>query len=220
MHNNLITLSQGPHHIAVFKPHNMAVIGGPGVPRPTLLDLVREKFGKSVYPVHRLDRVTSGITIFARSIFAKHALDNAFKKRLVHKTYWAIVEGKPEFNKISVDKKLKRVDEPAKKSGPVAHQTISEHGESALTHFRVLKKISDLYWLIEAMPVTGRMHQIRTHLQYLNLPIVGDKLYGATTSCAPQTIALCAVELNIPLPKGGRITIDARDLFDVKNYLK
>ncbi len=219
MHTNLIILSQGPHHIAVFKPHNMAVIGGPGVPRPTLLDLVRERFGKSVYPVHRLDRVTAGITVFARSVFAKHALDNAFKKRLVHKTYWAIVEGKPNFTKISVDKKLKRIDEPNKKSGPVAHQTISEQGESALTHFRVLKKIDDSHWLMEALPVSGRMHQIRAHLQYLGLPIVGDKLYGATTTCAPQTIALCAVELNLPLPKGGRVTIDARHLFEYKVYL-
>ncbi|OPZ24270.1 MAG: Ribosomal large subunit pseudouridine synthase A [bacterium ADurb.BinA186] len=219
MHPKLVIVSQGPHHIAVFKPHNMAVVGGPGVPRPTLLDQVREHFGKSVFPVHRLDRVTAGITLFARSMFAKHALDNAFKKRLVHKTYWAIVEGKPNFTKISVDKKLKRVDNPSKKTGPMAHQTISEQGESALTHFRVLKQIGD-YWLIEALPVSGRMHQIRAHLQFLGLSIVGDKLYGATTSCAPHTIALCAVHLSFPLPKGGIVNIDARHLFDHKTYIK
>src|SRR5580704_9950321 len=102
--NNLIILSQGPHHVAVFKPHNIAVVGGRGVPRPTLLDLVREKFGASIYPVHRLDRVTSGITVFARSIFAKHAIDNAFKKRLVNKTYYALAEGVANFKTITVDK--------------------------------------------------------------------------------------------------------------------
>ncbi len=219
MHPKLVILSQGPHHIAVFKPHNMAVVGGPGVPRPTLLDLVREQCGKSIHPVHRLDRVTAGITLFARSIFAKHALDNAFKKRLVHKTYWAIVEGTPNFTKISVDKKLKRVDIPSKKTGPMAYQTISEQGESALTHFRVVQQISD-FWLIEAQPVSGRMHQIRAHLQFLGLPIIGDKLYGATTLLAPHTIALCAVQLSFPLPKGGIVDIDARHLFDQKTYIK
>ncbi|MCA9508625.1 MAG: RluA family pseudouridine synthase [Myxococcales bacterium] len=220
MQTKLIVLQQGPHHVAVFKPHNIAVVGGPGVVRPTLLDLVRDRFGKSIYAVHRLDRVTSGITLFARSIFAKHALENAFKKRLVHKTYWAIVEGKPEFKKITVDKKLKRFDAKGKKTRPMAFQTISDEGESALTHFNVLKQINEKFCLIEAQPITGRTHQIRVHLQYLGHPIVGDKLYGATSLCAPHTIALCAVGLDFPLPKGKKESIDARKLFEIKNYIE
>lgn len=215
---SLIVLSQGPHHVAVFKPHNMAVIGGQGVPRPTLLDLVRQKFGQSIYPVHRLDRVTSGITIFARSIFAKHAMDNAFKKRLVNKVYYAICEGKPDFKTKVVNLALKKVDLD-KKTGPRAQQTIDEKGESATTNVKVLQLLGD-YCLIEAKPISGRLHQIRAHLAHLGLPIVGDKLYGAKTLCPPHTIALSAVFLSLPLPKGGRIEIDAKKFFDAKIYLK
>lgn len=219
MQHKLIILSEGPHHIAVFKPHNMAVVGGPGVIRPTLLDLMRERFGKNIFAVHRLDRVTAGITIFARSIFAKHALENAFKKRLVHKTYWAIVEGTPNFKKISVDKKLQRVDKAPKKSGPLAHQSLSEEGERALTHFQVIKKLKEGCWLIEAIPVTGRLHQIRAHLQFLGLAILGDKQYGAKTLYKEKKIALCAVGLTLPAPKGAKIVVDAKKLFAIDGYL-
>lgn len=219
MESKLIVLSQGPHHVAVFKPHNISVVGGPGVVRPTLLDLVRKIFGHSIFPVHRLDRGTSGITIFARSQFAKHALENAFKKRLVNKTYYAICEGQPNFTKISVDKALKRVDR-GKKSGPVAKQTIDDAGEKALTHFTFVKKLNDNFALVEAQPVSGRMHQIRAHLSYLGFPIVGDKLYGATSMCGPHTIALCAVAISLPLPKGERLELNAREFFDPKKYIQ
>lgn len=219
MESKLVVLSQGPHHVAVFKPHNIFSVGGPGVPRPTLLDLVRKIFGPSIFPVHRLDRVTAGVTIFARSIFAKHAMDNAFKKRLVKKIYYAVCEGNPHFTKLTVDEPLKKFDLNPKKSGPLAKQTIDRQGEQAVTHLRVLQKFGPDFCLIEANPISGRMHQIRCHLAHIGLPIVGDKLYGARSTCGNQTIGLCAVLLSMPLPKGERLDVDARDFFDTKIYL-
>lgn len=213
---NIVVLSEGPYHIALFKPHNMATVGGRGVVRPTLLDLARLKYGKNVFPVHRLDRVTSGVCIFARSIFAKHALDNAFKRRLVKKIYYAVCEGHPSFKNITVTKKLLKVDSSEKK-GPMKRQTIDEKGQEAITKFSFLKQLGP-FCLIEAEPLTGRLHQIRTHLKELGLPIVGDKLYGASSILAPHTIALCAVKLSFPLPKGGKITIDATKYFDPHAY--
>lgn len=218
MESKLIVLSQGPHHIAVFKLHNIAVVGGRGVVRPTLLDLVRKMFGKSVFPVHRLDRVTSGITIFARSQFAKLALENAFKKRLVNKTYFALCEGKANFHKLTVDFPLRKIDLNQKKSGPIAKQIVDEKGEKALTHLSLIKQLDTYAW-VEAKPVTGRMHQIRAHLGHIHLPIVGDKLYGAKSTTAPHTIALCAVALSLPLPKGARLDLDVRELFDPNSYV-
>lgn len=219
MEKKLIVLSQGPHHVAVFKPHNMFAVGGPGAVKPTLLDLVRKIFGKSIYPVHRLDRVTSGITIFARSIFAKHAMDNAFKKRLVKKTYYAVCEGVAQFQKTTVDQPLKKIDLHLKKGGPLAKQTVDAKGEASITHVKKIKQLAPQFCLLEAQPISGRMHQIRCHLAYIGLPIVGDTLYGAHTKCGIQTIALCAVGLSLPLPKGERLVIDARDLFEPSNYI-
>jgi 23S rRNA-/tRNA-specific pseudouridylate synthase len=63
------------------------------------------------------------------------------------------------------------------------------------------------------------MHQLRVHLSHIGLPIVGDKLYGATTKCPPHTIALVSVGISLPLPKGSRLDLDVRNLFDVDNYL-
>lgn len=213
-------LEQGPHHIAVFKPHNLAVVGGFGVPRPTLLDLMRQRFGPQIFAVHRLDRVTAGITLFARSNFAKHALENAFKKRLVKKTYWAIVSQKPEWQKITVDKKLKS-QSTGKKSGSPKIQICStdNSGESALTHFKFIKHLKGDFYLIEAQPISGRMHQIRAHLAYLNLPIVGDALYGSPIKLGKNIIALCAVGLSLPAPKGKAIKLEAVNLFNYNSYI-
>lgn len=214
----LIVLSEGPHHIALFKPHNMATVGGRGVVRPTLLDLARKRFGQNIFPVHRLDRATSGITVFARSLFAKHALDNAFKKRLVKKIYYALSEGVANFKKTSVSLSLLKIDTKSKK-GPEKRSSADISGEKAITNFRFIKQYGN-FSLIEAQPLSGRMHQIRAHLAYLGLPIVGDKLYGSTTKLPPHTIALCAVKLSLPLPKGGRLDIDATRYFDLEFYLK
>jgi 23S rRNA-/tRNA-specific pseudouridylate synthase len=176
-------------------------------------------FGKHMAPVHRIDRATAGITIFARTLFAKHALENAFKKRLVKKTYYVICEGKANFTKQRVDQALEKVDLKSSK-GPMAKTTISTKGEPASTNFKVIQQLTPDYCLLEAQPISGRMHQIRAHCSYLGLPVVGDKLYGAKTTCGPHTIALCAVGLVLPLPKGGTLTIDARTLFSPENYIK
>jgi len=200
-------IDKGPHHLAIFKPSNICVVGGFGVKRPTLLDMVHEKFGKNVFPVHRLDKGTSGVILFARSLFAKLAIENAFKKRLVKKTYLAMVELQPSFKKIDVRSKLKRINLSSTHKN-ICKQIIHDDGEYAHTVFRSLGTIYEKYYLIEARPITGRMHQIRAHLSHLGLPIVGDRLYGAKTDLAENQIALCAVSISLPAPKGGFINVD------------
>jgi len=210
-------LDKGKHHLVAFKPANMVVVAGRGAPKPTLLDLAQGQFGKGIRPVHRLDRVTTGCCLLAKDLFGQQALSNAFRKRLVNKIYWAIIEGIPDFKKISVDARLKRIDTPKSRKS-LAHQTISEDGERALTHFKVLNPLllgegdfskeksgegSGKFTLIEARPITGRMHQIRVHLAHLGHPIVGDALYGSKTQYHPHAIALHAYSIEFPVPEGG-----------------
>ncbi len=200
-------LDEGKHHLVVFKPANMVVVAGRGAPRPTLLDLAQEKFGKGIRPVHRLDRVTTGCCLFAKDLFGQQALSLAFRKHLVNKTYWALIEGTPSFKKMSIDARLKRIDTPDSRKSQ-AHQVISEDGERALTHIKVLETRGQ-YTLVEAKPITGRMHQIRAHLAHVGHPIVGDRLYGSKTNYGPHSIALHAYQVDFPLPGGGRKTVTA-----------
>lgn len=179
----------------------MVVVTGRGAPKPTLLDVLQERFGKGVKPVHRLDRVTTGCCILAKDIYGQQALSNAFRKHLVDKRYLAVIEGVPSWKQLNIDARLKRVDTPKSRKS-LAHQVISDDGERALTRVKVLETHGELA-LVEANPETGRMHQIRAHLSHLGFPILGDQLYGSKRAYYPNAIALHAHQITFPLPEGG-----------------
>lgn len=200
-------LDQGKHHLVVYKPSNMVVVTGRGAPKPTLLDVLQERFGKGIKPVHRLDRVTTGCCILATSTYGQQALSDAFRKHLVDKRYLAIIEGIPNFKQINLDARLKRIDTPNSKKS-LAHQVIADDGQRALTRVRVISSHNNLT-LVEANPETGRMHQIRAHLSHLGFPILGDAQYGSKTPYQPRAIALHAYKVSFPLPEGGRRTVIA-----------
>jgi RluA family pseudouridine synthase len=208
-----MVLARGEHWAVFAKPAGMTVVGGRGVPRPTLLDIAIDVLG-AARPVHRLDKPTTGCCIVASTLFGQQILSDAFRRRIVDKRYLAIVEGKPTWSSLVVDARLARIDEPdiprvGGKKAPLAIQTIDEAGDKALTRLRVLA-VGDGVALVEARPETGRMHQIRCHLAHVGHPIVGDKLYGATTSfVAEQELALHAFAVSFPRPEGGRAAVTA-----------
>jgi RluA family pseudouridine synthase len=196
-------VDQGPFHCVVNKKAGQLVVPARGDTEPTVLDDLRQKLGKNIMAVHRLDRATSGCLAFAKGKFAEQALSQAFKKRLVDKRYVAIVQGDPPFTKKTIEESLRRVDSNRKK-GPAAWQEVDPAGKNACTHLRVLHRAGD-WSLVEARPLTGRMHQIRVHLSFLGHPIAGDTLYGAAMTFMPdQQLGLHALLLSLPLPKGGR----------------
>jgi RluA family pseudouridine synthase len=196
-------LDQGQHHVVVNKPPNMVVVAGRGAPRPTLLDLVTERFGAKVRPVHRLDRGTVGCCLFALDLFGQQALSNAFRRHLVDKRYLAIVEGTPNFTSLNIDARLERQDFPEAKRGPLAHQSISGDGKRALTRVKVLASKNG-FAVVDARPETGRMHQIRAHLAHVGHPIVGDKQYGSKNDLDEKRMLLFAYAVSFPEPKKQR----------------
>ena len=208
---NAVVVDEGPHHAAFVKPAGMTVVAGRGVPRPTLLDVAIERFGKGARPVHRIDRPTTGLCIVAKTAYGQQALSNAFRRHLIDKRYLAVVEGAPTFTKIDVDARLQREDDPDARKGPLAHQRVvgdGEEGVRALTRVKVLAR-GDGVALVEARPETGRMHQIRAHLAHVGHPIVGDAQYGATTKYVEGAVMLHAFAISFPLPQGGRAFVVA-----------
>lgn len=136
------------------------------------LDLLAEKeFGK-LYAVHRIDKDTSGLIIYARNAEAQRALSMQFEKREVHKTYHALVYGHPLWETLEV--KL-----PLLPDGDARHRTVvnKKIGKPSFTSFRLIGTCGPYSW-IEACPKTGRTHQIRVHLAENGLSIVCDPLYS------------------------------------------
>ena len=141
----------------------------PDVPR---LDLMAEKeFGK-LFAVHRIDKDTSGIIVYARNQEAQRAISVQFEKREVSKTYHALVYGHPLWETLHADAALQP-------DGDARHRTVvsKRYGKPSVTDFRLIGTCGPYSW-IEAKPITGRTHQIRVHLASNGFSIVCDPLYG------------------------------------------
>lgn len=143
---------------------------------------------------HRLDRDTSGVMILAKNEDTLHFLKKQFQRRSVHKTYYAVVEGRPKLDQARIDlpliRDLKR---------PTTFR-VDPNGKESETFYKLLKTNGD-YSLVELRPTTGRTHQLRVHMQYLGHPIVGDRVYGNDNA---DRLYLHAGQLEITLPGGDR----------------
>ncbi|MDR3607542.1 MAG: pseudouridine synthase [Oligoflexia bacterium] len=131
--------------------------------------LLRRQTGRYLYPVHRLDRATSGVLLFAFDAEAANRISEAFRERTVNKTYYCITRGW------------------APESGVIDH-ALTE-GADSRTDFTTVARVelpyavgqrysTARYSLVRAEPVTGRMHQIRRHFAHLSHPLIGDTIYG------------------------------------------
>lgn len=136
------------------------------------LDLLAEKEFGELYAVHRIDKDTSGIIIYARNKEAHKNLSMQFENREVHKTYHALVYGHPLWQELDVKLALKP-------DGDARHRTVPDKkfGKPSETLFRLIGTAGPYSW-VEAKPVTGRTHQIRVHLAANGFSIVCDPLYG------------------------------------------
>lgn len=158
-----------------------------------LKQTLEKKFGR-IWVVHRIDKVTSGVIVFARNAEAHRHLNTQFEKREIDKTYHAIVEDYPEWNEYTARHSLHA------NVGRKHRTVVDKHrGKPSETAFKVIKRYQD-HSMIEAKPKTGRTHQIRVHLSTSGLPIVADILYGAEESDLIARPALHAYELSFNHP--------------------
>lgn len=145
--------------------------------------------------VHRLDRDTSGIIIGARNNESAELLQKQFSTRKTKKTYIAIVVGKPKLDKANIDLPILR--NPSKPST----FKVDASGKSAKTYYEIIAS-NKKYSLLRLNLETGRTHQLRVHMDYINTPILGDRIYGANNSA--NRLYLHAYSLEITIPEGNR----------------
>lgn len=132
-----------------------------------------DESGRDLYPVHRLDRETSGVVLFAKNQESHRELSRLFENREMHKTYWTLTAGAPAWDHCQCDVPLSRAE--GKKGRGRALVDLSR-GKPASTRFEVKERFGDIAW-VEAYPLTGRLHQIRLHLKVLGTPILFDSAY-------------------------------------------
>lgn len=151
-----------PYLAAFAKPSGLIVHRGWGRDDQTALDLAAAAVHAYVYPVHRLDRGTSGVLLFALRPEIAAALQDRFKAGEIEKTYVALVRNTPPDQGV-IDYAI-----PKKEGGPRV---------DAVTEYRRLA-IADHASLVQAHPRTGRLHQVRRHMKHLRNPVIGDANYG------------------------------------------
>jgi 23S rRNA pseudouridine1911/1915/1917 synthase len=191
--SNLQVLYEDNHIIIINKRAGDIVQGDKTGDKP-LSDVVKEyikiKYDKpgDVYlgVVHRLDRPTTGLVIFARTSKALSRLNKLFAEKDVKKTYWAIVKNKPTKSSDTLVHWLKK---NPKNNKSTAYNSEIKDSKKAILHYS-LKKALDRYYLLEVNLETGRHHQIRCQLASLGSPIKGDLKYGFDRSNKDASIHL------------------------------
>ncbi len=129
-----------------------------------------------IFIVHRLDRDTSGVMLFAKNEAIKHSLQDQWKNIVVDRAYIAVVEGKLDQKQDTIKSWLKET-----KTKLMYSSSIKGDGLEAITHYQVLQAVSK-YSLLEIRLETGRKNQIRVHMKDIGHSIIGDKKYGSTTN--------------------------------------
>lgn len=201
--NNLQVLFEDNHIIVVNKRPGDIVQGDKTGDKPlseVVKSYLKEKYNKpgNVYlgVVHRLDRPTSGIVLFAKTSKALPRLNKLFQEKAAQKTYWAIVKNSPPKKSDTLVHFLKR---NPKQNKSYAHIKEVPESKKAILEYRLLKKL-DNYFLLEVDLHTGRHHQIRSQLSAIGSPIKGDLKYGFDRSNKDASIHLHAKELKFIHP--------------------
>jgi len=194
----LQVLHEDAHLLVLDKPAGLLSVPGKG---DHLADCLLSR-AQAAFPdtllVHRLDRDTSGIMVFALTAMAQRHLGLQFEKRRVKKTYAARVWGRLEPRTGTVDLPL-IVDWPNRPRQMVDH----ENGRAAQTDWRVQRYEEDST-RVRLMPLTGRSHQLRVHMLSLGHPILGDPFYATGPAREFERLMLHATELRLRHPEGGR----------------
>jgi tRNA pseudouridine32 synthase/23S rRNA pseudouridine746 synthase len=185
--------------LIINKPAGMPVLPDGWDPdAPYLVQQLKAEFAE-LRVVHRLDKVTSGVMVFARTAEAHRSLNLQFERHEIQKKYHGLCYGIPKWEEHTAR-------HPLRINVGHSHRTVVDHakGKPSETHFRVLEKHGQ-YALLEVEPATGRTHQVRVHAYALGHPLLGDILYSAPPTEFIDRPALHALSLMLAHPATGQV---------------
>lgn len=190
-------IHEDEHILVVSKPAGLLTIPDRAGNPNSLVAALQQKYGK-VFIVHRLDRETSGILVFARNEAAHRHLSIQMEKHTADKFYLALVEGILHHDEGEIDKPI------GEHPGIPGKMTIHTSGKPSLTFYRAAERFQR-FTLVEAQIKTGRTHQIRVHFQSIGYPLAVDALYG-------RREAFLLSEIKGKKYKSGKFTEEERPL--------
>ena len=199
--------------LVVNKPAGIPVVpDGWETDSPCLVKMLEEHLGK-IWVIHRLDKVTSGVIVFACNAQAHRKMSMLFEGRQVSKAYHTIAKGVPAWD-------LHTARHPLRSDAGHKHRTVvdSARGKASETNFQVLERFKG-FSLLKAIPTTGRTHQVRVHIAALGFPILGDSLYQAPGTELINRPALHAYSLEFQY-EGNELAFSAPYPADMEAALK
>ena len=192
--------------IVLNKPSGLAVQGGTNTTKHIdgLLEALKFENIEKPKLVHRIDKDTSGILLLSRNRKYADILTKAFREHTLQKTYLALVRGCPDKFEGTINLALEKIGE---------RMQISKEGQKAVTEYRVIDNAAKKYALVEAMPLTGRTHQIRAHMEAMGTPILGDSKYFGRERLRLKEVAdklyLHAYKIDLSMIYGRKMIIKA-----------
>lgn len=188
--------------LAVSKAEGLATLPEQNSRSASLLEILQSDQASKLFVVHRLDKVVSGVILFARDAETHRWLNDQFQSRQIQKAYLALVHGRMPHQSGEIDKPLRQFG-----SGRVAVDW--KRGKASKTSYQVKELLVDFTFL-SVFPLTGRRHQIRSHLFSVDHPIVGDLLYGDRLGQrAYPRMMLHAESIRFQVPSGEKVTISS-----------
>ncbi|MBV1757511.1 MAG: RluA family pseudouridine synthase [Dethiosulfatibacter sp.] len=173
---------------------------------------IENQIKRKVRFVNRLDMNTTGVLIIAKNPYAHNMISQAMRKNKVIKTYLAVLDGILEVKEGTINQNIGRIGDNIKRE-------VHESGKECITHYKVLEENNGLS-LVEILLETGRTHQIRVHFDFLGTPVLGDNLYGETSSLINRQALHCkSIEMVHPRNKE-LIRFEADMHEDMRSLLK